>query len=127
VDPEAIYTPPGLGIGDVATSYTYNADRQLTQVTRPDGQSLTLNYELTGGRLSSLTAPTGQTTFTYHPTTGQVASIASPGGVGLSYTYDGSMLTGTTWTGPVAGTVTRTYDTDFRDAGRDAGRRMRRF
>jgi RHS repeat-associated protein len=56
------------------------------------------------------------TTFTYHPTSGQVSGIASPGGVSLSYTYDGSLLTGTTWTGPVAGSVTRTYDTDFRVA-----------
>jgi YD repeat-containing protein len=32
----------------------------------------------------------------------------------LGYTYDGALLTGTTWTGPVAGSVTRTYDTDFR-------------
>jgi RHS repeat-associated protein len=116
VDLEAMYTPPDLGIGTVATTYTYNADRQLTQVQRPDGQTLTLNYEPTGGRLGSLTAPTGLTTFTYHPTTGNLATIASPGGVGMSYTYDGSLLTGTTWTGPVAGSVSRTYDTDFRVA-----------
>ncbi len=32
----------------------------------------------------------------------------------LSYTYDGILRTGTTWTGPAAGSVTRTYDTDFR-------------
>jgi RHS repeat-associated protein len=115
VDLEATYTPPDLGIGTVATTYTYNADRQLTQVTRPDGQSLTLGYD-TGGRLATLTAPTGPTTFTYHPTTGQVTSIAAPGGVGLSYTHDGSLLLGTTWSGPVAGSVTRTYDTDFRVA-----------
>jgi len=114
VDLEATYTPPDLGIGTVATTYTYNADRQLTQVLRPDGQPLTLDYEPAGGRLSTLTAPTGQTTFTYHPTSGQVSSIASPGGTTLSYNYDGSLLTGTTWTGPVAGSVTRTYDTDFR-------------
>ena len=116
IDLEASYTPPDLGIGNVATTYTYNPDRQLTQVTRPDGQTLTLDYEPTGGRLTTLTAPTGQTTFTYHPTTGNLATITSPGGVGLSYTYDGSLLTGTTWTGPVAGSVTRTYDTDFRVA-----------
>jgi YD repeat-containing protein len=114
VDLEASYTPPDLGIGTVATTYTYNTDRQLTQVQRPDGQTLALDYEPTGGRLTTLTAPTGQTTFTYHPTTGNVATIASPGGVWLSYTYDGSLLTGTTWTGPVAGSVTRTFDTDFR-------------
>ncbi len=116
VDLEARYTPPDLGIGNVITTYTYNQDRQLTQVTRPDGQTLALDYEPTGGRLSTLTAPTGQTTYTYRPTSGQVSSIMSPGGVGLSYTYDGSLLTGTTWTGPVAGSVTRTYDTDFRVA-----------
>ncbi len=114
VDLEATYTPPALGIGNVATTYTYNADRQLTLVTRPDGQSLTLDYEPTGGRLSSLTAPTGQTTFTYHSTTGQLSTIAAPGGVTFGYTYEGSLLTGTTWTGPVAGSVTRTFDTDFR-------------
>jgi RHS repeat-associated protein len=34
----------------------------------------------------------------------------------LGYSYDGSLLTGTTWTGPVAGSVSRTYDTDFRVA-----------
>ena len=76
VDLEATYTPPDLGIGTVATTYTYNADRQLTQVQRPDGQTLALAYEPTGGRLTTLTAPTGQTTFSYHPTTvmGDVAS-----------------------------------------------------
>jgi YD repeat-containing protein len=105
-----------IGIGNVATTYQYNLDRQLTQVTRPDGQTLTLDYDPTKGRLTTLTAPTGQTTFTYHPTSGQVSSIASPGGTTLSYNYDGSLLTGTTWTGPVAGSLTRTFDTDFRVA-----------
>jgi len=116
IDLEASYTPPDLGIGNVATTYTYNPDRQLTQVTRPDGQTLTLEYEPTGGRLSTLTASTGQTTLTYQPATGNLARITSPGGVGLAYAYDGALLTGTTWTGPVAGSVTRTSDSDFRVA-----------
>jgi YD repeat-containing protein len=111
---EESYTPPDLGIGNVATTYAYNADRQLTQVTRPDGQTLTLDYD-TGGRLSTLTEPRGQTTFTYHPS-GQVNSIASPAGVSLSYTYDGMLRTGTTWAGPVAGSISQTYDSDFRIA-----------
>jgi YD repeat-containing protein len=55
--------------------------------------------------------------FAYN-SSGQVSGIASPDGVSLGYTYDGSLLTGTTWAGPVAGSVTRTYDTDFRDGGR---------
>ena len=32
----------------------------------------------------------------------------------LTYTYDGSLLTRTTWSGPVTGTVERTWDNDFR-------------
>ncbi len=35
VDLEASYTPPDIGIGTVATTYTYNRDKQLTRVTRP--------------------------------------------------------------------------------------------
>jgi RHS repeat-associated protein len=75
-----------------------------------------MSYEPTNGRLTTLTEPRGVTSFTYSPTTGQVSEIASPGGVSLAYTYDGSLLTGTTWTGPVPGSVARTYDTDFRVA-----------
>ena len=109
-------TPPDLGIGKVTTTYTYNADRQLTQVTRPDGQTLTLDYDLTGGRLSTLTAPTGQTDLYLPPDDRAPCHDHRPGRVGLGYTFDGVLLTGTTWTGPVAGSVSRTYDTDFRVA-----------
>jgi RHS repeat-associated protein len=115
VDLEDTYTPPDLGIGTVATTYAYNQDRQLTTITRPDGQSLTMSYEPTTGRLTTLTEPRGQSIFSYN-SSGQVSGIASPGGVSLGYTYDGSLLTGSTWSGPIAGSVTRTYDTDFRVA-----------
>lgn len=98
--------------GNVATTYAYNPDRQLTQVQRPDGQLLTLGYD-SGGRLSTLIEPRGQTTFTYHPITGQLATVAIPGGTTLSNTFDGGLLTGTTWTGPVACSGHRTYDSDF--------------
>src|SRR5574337_478099 len=47
-------------------------------------------------------------------TTRNVRSLTVPDGISLTYTYDGSLLTGTTWSGPIAGSVTRTYDTDFR-------------
>jgi RHS repeat-associated protein len=116
VDLESAYTPPDIGIGPVATTYTYNRDKQLTLVIRPDGQTISLDYDPAKGRLVSMTEPRGQTTFTYHPTSGHVSSILSPGGVSLSYAYDGSLVTGATWAGEVAGSVTRTYDTDFRVA-----------
>jgi YD repeat-containing protein len=112
VDETASYTPPDLGLGSTASSYEYNLDRQLTKVIRPDGQTIVMGYD-TAGRLGTITTPTGVTTYTYSPTTGTLSSTTAPGGVGLSYTWDGSLPTGTTWSGPVAGSVTRTYNNDF--------------
>ena len=114
VDLEQDYVPPDLGFSPRNTQYTYNLDRQLTLVTRPDGQTLQLGYEPTGGRLSTLTLPGSQTiTYAYHPSTGNVSTITAPGST-LSYSYDGSLLTSTAWTGTVAGSVGRTYDNNFR-------------
>ncbi len=94
VDLEQDYSPPDLGFSPRNTQYTYNLDRQLTLVTRPDGQTLTLGYEPTGGRLSSLTVPGSQTiSYSYHPTTGNLSTITAPGST-LAYTYDGSLLAG---------------------------------
>ncbi|MGH7166490.1 MAG: RHS repeat-associated core domain-containing protein, partial [Nitrospiraceae bacterium] len=50
VDLEQTYDPPNIGLPTHNTQYTYNLDRQLTLVTRPDGQTLQLGYEPTGGR-----------------------------------------------------------------------------
>ncbi len=61
-----------------------------------------------------MTIPRGTTSFSYHPTTGNLTTITAPDGGTLTYSYDGSLLTGTTWVGNVAGSVTRTYDNDFR-------------
>jgi YD repeat-containing protein len=112
VDETASYTPPDLGLGSPTTSYQYNLDRQLAKVIRPDGQTIVMGYD-SAGRLGTITTPTGVTTYTYSPTTGTLSSIAAPGGVGLSYTWDGSLPMGTTWGGPIAGSVTRTYNNDF--------------
>ena len=78
------------------TLYSYNLDKQLTIITRPDGQTVSLDYN-TGGRLSAITQSVGQ-------------------GLSLAYTYDGSLLKGTTWTGngSVSGSVSFTYNNDFR-------------
>ncbi|MGH7164138.1 MAG: kelch repeat-containing protein [Nitrospiraceae bacterium] len=114
VDLEADYMPPDVGFTPKNTTYSYNLDRQLTLVTRPDGQTLQLGYEPTGGRLTTLTLPGPQTlTYAYSPTTGNLSTITAPGST-LSYAYDGSLLTSTTWSGTVAGSVTRSYDNNFR-------------
>ncbi|NJD69712.1 MAG: PKD domain-containing protein [candidate division NC10 bacterium] len=116
-DLESAYHPPsplaGEGGGEgVSTTYTYNADRQLTLVTRPDGQTLSLAYD-TAGRLNSLVTPTGTLQYAYSGTTGNLSSITAPGST-LSYVYDGPLLKQTTWSGTVVGSVSQTYDNNFR-------------
>ena len=114
VDLESNYNPPDAGFSPRNTQYAYNLDRQLTTVTRPDGQAIQLGYEPTGGRLSTLTLPGSLvTTYAYGATTGTLSSITAPGST-LSYTYDGSLLKQTTWSGTVAGSVSRNYDNNFR-------------
>jgi YD repeat-containing protein len=114
VDLESSYNPPDAGFSPRNTTYTYNLDRQLTLVTRPDGQTINLGYEPTGGRLSTLTLPGSVTiNYAYSPTAGTLSSITAPGST-LSYAYDGSLLKQTTWAGTVAGSVSRNYDNNFR-------------
>ena len=112
------YTPPDVGIGSTATLYTYNADRALTRIARPDGQFIDFGYELSGGcscgRLSTMTIPTGIFTYTYDAATDNLTGTTTPDGGTLSYTYTGALLTQTAWAGTVAGNVGSTYDNDFR-------------
>jgi YD repeat-containing protein len=106
------YTPPAVP-GGGHTNYAYNKDRQLTTVTRPDSQTINLNYD-SAGRLSTLNIPGGQYSYNYSATTGNVTGITATGGGTLAFSYDGSLLTGTTWAGTVAGSLTRTFDNFFR-------------
>ncbi len=106
------YTPPTVEAADPATHYQYNRDKQLTQITRPGGETVTFAYDA-GGRLQTVTAPHGETTYAYD-SAGRLQALTAPGSLGLSYAYDGALLTQTAWTGSIAGTVGYAYDTDFR-------------
>ena len=113
VNLQQAYTPPDLGIGPVATTYAYNLDKQLTRITRPDGADVGFAYDTTG-RLATITAPHGATSFAYDPTKGQLSTNTTPDSQQLAYTYDGFLETGVAWSGTVSGSVSRTYNTDFR-------------
>lgn len=106
------YTPPAAGLATPQTHYAYNRDRQLTHITRPDGQTVRLQYNATTGRLEALTTPTATSSYAYNAV-GQLARITVPEG-GLNYSYNGALLTQTAWTGSVTGTTGYTYDNDFR-------------
>jgi RHS repeat-associated protein len=107
------YMPPDVNPGSDNTQYAYNADRQLTMSTRPDGQTTSAAYDA-AGRLNALTIARGMFGYTYEPTTGNLAAINAPGGLNLSYIYDGGLLKDKTWSGPVAGNVGYAYDNGFR-------------
>jgi RHS repeat-associated protein len=106
------YTPPSVG-GPGQTQYDHNADRQLSQIRHPDGATTAFQYDA-AGRRTARTTPRGTVSYSYDLSTGQIAAAGSPGGVTLSYGYDGALLTSSTLAGAVSGTITRTYDNDFR-------------
>ena len=116
------YTPPVLST-EASTTYEYNLDKQPTFVHRPDGRQIAFGYD-NAGRLSTVTYPKGPNvsdgtvtvTRSYSPTTGRLASLSTSDGQTIMYGYDGSLLLSTTWSGAVAGSVSRTYNNDFRVA-----------
>ena len=118
VDLAGSYTPPVVpGSGTTSTIFTYNKDRQLTEVSRPDGKMVQLSYD-TAGRPSSITLPRGAVTSSYDAGTGQLSTLTSPDGVTLTYAHDGGLVTSTSWSGSIVGTVGRTYDNNLRIASR---------
>ncbi len=118
VNLESDYTPPVVtGSGTNATVFTYNLDKQLTLITRPDAKTVALNYD-TGGRLDNLVIPRGTISFSYNSGTGTLTSLTAPGNEVLSFTYDGSLPLNTSWNGTISGTVSRTYDNSLRITSR---------
>lgn len=108
------YSPPVLaGITAPETRYSYNLDKDLLEVIRPDGQTLNLNYNAKG-QLDSLVIPTGNYIYNYHPTSGQISSVVAPDNGELSFIYDGSLLTRESWRGAITGNITYGYDNNFR-------------
>ncbi|MDG5815419.1 RHS repeat-associated core domain-containing protein [Chitinispirillales bacterium ANBcel5] len=97
------YTPPNVGAGFNFTRYNYNLNKQLTTITRPDGQTIDYEYDHVG-RLVEIVLPNGQIGYLFNDTTNNLVSILSSG-ADISYVYDGSLLTATEWTGGINGSV----------------------
>ncbi len=77
---------------DDVTSFTYNAEGFVNQVTDPEGQDVTLTYD-SAGHLLTATTPLGTTSYTY-VTSGTpqqlnaLASITNPDGSQIDLTYN---------------------------------------
>jgi RHS repeat-associated protein len=111
VDLTSTYTPPVVS-GTGASSYAYDLDRNQTAITRPDGETIKYGYD-SAGRLNSTTTPTETINFTYDSTTGNLSGASITGGEAIANAYNGPLPTSSTWTGTVAGSVSRTYNNNF--------------
>jgi RHS repeat-associated protein len=88
------YEPPALDmINNWNTSYTYNNDKQLTQITRPDGQTISYNYGSTTGALNTITGAFGTYTQTYDSSKNPVRMTA-PDGSYINHTLGYSAVLG---------------------------------
>lgn len=106
---------PGGPAPTYATTYSYNIDRQLELVTRPDGEAIDFVYDSVTGKLNSEISPEGVLSYQYDPVTKKLSSITAPNGAIVSYGYQGFLLKDTTWSGGlISGSVNRVFDNFFR-------------
>lgn len=107
------YSPPLVGGAADLVGYVYDIDGSATQVSVASAPAVDTAYDA-AGRISAITTAAGVIRYNYDPATGDLASLDAPGSVSLAYAYDGLLLRGLTWSGAVAGTVTRTHDNYLR-------------
>ncbi len=110
-DLPSAYLPPELASGATPTTYAYDADKALTTITLPGLDPISYSYT-PAGLLSQVQHAGGAITLGYDAAERLIAS-GSADGVSLAYSYDGPLPLATTWSGPIAGTVSRSYDDDF--------------
>ena len=109
------YTPPEVESVSMPFGYSYTTDGELDIITRADGTTIDLDYDVDTGYLNTITWPTGEgtTIFGYEATTGQLTSM-SANGQALAFGYDGTLPEDVTWFGAASGVVTRGYDAELR-------------
>ncbi len=117
VDQESVYTPPAVFGADSSTRRFYNVDRELILEERPDLRSVNFVYN-DAGQVRQVVASRGTYDLAYDSVTGQLTRMVAPDGGVLSRSYDGSLVTESSWNGngTISGTVGRTFDSDFRIA-----------
>jgi RHS repeat-associated protein len=108
--------PPAVA-GTGPTDYGYDLDRAVTTMAQPNGATVTLAYDAFGRLATRTIASNGVVqpadSFAYD-SAGRLSSIATGAGETTTFSYDGSLPVGKSWSGPVSGTVTRAYDATFR-------------
>jgi RHS repeat-associated protein len=107
----SLYTPPAVGAEPRSTGFGYDRDGRPLHIERG---SETIDFSYDGaGRLSRVDLPSDFRAYSYDEA-GWLLSATTGGGVTLGYAHDAWVPTATTWSGAVAGTVSRAFDQHFR-------------
>ena len=105
------YKAPSLGSGMLNTVYTYNNDRQITQIQRPEpAQTLVYHQDPTTAQLNSITSGSATFSFTYNSQMDQLYSATSPDNVTSTLTYNGALVSIDASSGQGKGTINLNYD-----------------
>ncbi len=119
VDQVSVYGPPtASGLSNANTNFSYNLDKDLTQVSRPDGKNIDLSYN-NKGQLTTLTIPRGSYTYEYKDISQQLKSITAPNSEVVKFKYDGFLQTQEDWDGSIDADVDVIYDNNFFVSSRD--------
>lgn len=113
VDLMETYRAPDVGDGENVTRIERDLDKAIELTVLPDGREIDPAYDA-AGRLSSLTIDRGEYRYAYSATTGQLASITSPEGGVTTNVFDGPLLVAQSWSGTISGSVSRTFDNNFK-------------
>lgn len=119
VDLLASYEPPKLlaAQGTTPTTFTYNLDRQVTAITRADGDQIHFAYDATTARAKTVTLPgsDGEIAYTYDDAvTKDLAGFSGPAGTSFGLEYTDGLVSSLAWSGTVKGAVRKAYDGKFR-------------
>lgn len=109
------FQEPQVGSSASVTQYTYNLDKQLTSMTRPDGSQMVYNYDVATPKLLTATTPQGSYSYQYN-SFGQIVNETSPDSISTGYTYVSDLVSSISYLGPSAFYLNQqfTYNSNFR-------------
>ena len=109
----ASYLPPDIGDGAPPLRSEFDQNGNLSKILRASGDTVAVSYDAFGRR-SSMRTTEGLFTFAYDTVTGAVRVKSSPIGGSITETRDGPLPTRVAWSGGVSGSLSTTYNSDFR-------------
>lgn len=107
------YKAPALAGVDNTTIFEQTLDRHFKSLTLPGGRHLDA-ARAPSGKISSITNTFGDT-FTYnYNAVGQISGINHQGGQTVALSYIGLGVSNVTWSGGIAGSLTRQFNNELR-------------